>query len=353
MTAPPRAGRLATFASFATFASYWPWLTALALIPAMAFALTLGRYPLPAAEVATFAAALVGLVELPADRFDALWNLIVEIRLPRVLAAVLVGSALAVAGAAFQAVFRNPLVSPGLLGVLGGASFGAALGMTLALDWPAIQALSFVMGLAAVGFGVLVAALFGGLSILMLVLGGVISSGLFAALLSIVKYLADPDDTLPTIVYWLMGSLARADLDQIGWLAAPVVAGVVCLALMGRLLDALAMGDDEARSLGIPVHLVRAAVIILATLISALTVSVAGMVGWVGLIIPHIARLLVGPANHRLLPLSAGLGALFLLACDALARSAAVTELPIGIVTELVGIPVFLLVLHRVRRGWA
>ena len=331
----------------------WLHASMLALLPAIGFALTMGRYPLQVGDIGDFLLALVGLQQLPDARFDMLYNLIVEIRLPRILAAVLVGAALAVSGAAFQAVFRNPLVSPGLLGVLGGAAFGAALGMLLSLDWIGVQALSFVTGLAAVGFGVVVARMFGNLSIIMLVLGGVISSGLFAALLAIVKYLADPGNELPNIVYWLMGSLARAELGRMLWLGVPVLVGVIVLSCFGRVLDALSMGDDEARALGIRVDLVRYCVIFIATLISALTVSVAGMIGWVGLIIPHLARLLVGPTNHLLLPLSASLGALFLLLCDGIARTAVATEIPIGIITELVGIPAFILVLRRVRKGWA
>ena len=187
----------------------------------------------------------------------------------------------------------------------------------------------------------------------MLVLGGVISSALFSSLLSLVKYLADPYNQLPTIVYWLMGSLAMADLHQVAWLAPPMVLAMGLLLLCGRALDALSMGDDEALALGVPVTAIRATVIFAATLISALTVSLAGIIGWVGLIIPHIARLMVGPGNARLLPVSTLLGAIFLLAADALSRSLNTTEIPIGIVTELLGIPCFLLVLHRVRRGWA
>ena len=333
--------------------SVWLWGSVAALPLAMAGALTLGRLPVRLADILAFVQAAVGLGAMAPERFDDLYNLVMEIRLPRVLAAVLVGAALSVSGAAFQAVFRNPLVSPGLLGVLSAASFGAALGMVLALDWATIQWLSFVMGLLGVGFGVLVAGLFGRLPVLMLVLGGIVSSSLFSALLSIVMYVADPDNELPDIVYWLMGSLARADLAQAGWLALPVLTSIVLLSLMGRALDVLSMGDDEARALGLPVHFVRGAVIVLATLASALTVSVAGMIGWVGLIIPHVARLLVGPGNALLLPTSACLGGLFLLGCDVLARSLTAAEIPIGILTELVGIPVFLLVLHRVRRGWA
>jgi len=330
----------------------WLPCAALALLPAIFAALSVGRYPLPLADITGFILAATGLQPMDPAQFDTFYNLIIDIRLPRVLAALLVGASLAVSGAAYQAVFRNPLVSPGLLGALGGAAFGAALGMLILDNWLSVQILSFLMGMLAVGFGVLIATLFGRMSIIMLILGGVISGGLFAALLSIVKYLADPDDTLPAIVYWLMGSLARADLTQMGWLAVPVLAGIISLSLMGRLLDILAMGDDEARSLGVRVGVVRASVILIATLISTLTVSVAGMIGWVGLIVPHIARMLVGPGNMTLLPLSALLGALFLLLCDTLARSATAAEIPIGILTELIGVPVFLLVLNRVRKGW-
>lgn len=325
----------------------------MALGAAILLALTLGRYPLPLSELGHFLLAVAGLETLPAERFALLHNLIVNIRLPRVLAAALVGAALAVSGAAYQAVFRNPLVSPGLLGVLAGASFGAALGLLGSGHWLSVQVLAFAMGLAAVGIGLGVANLFGQASLVTLVLGGIISGALFSSLLSIVKYVADPYNQLPAIVYWLMGSLALADLKQVGWLSLPMLSGMAVLLGLGRALDALAMGDDEARSLGVPVAAVRYGVIAAATLVSALTVCLAGMIGWVGLIIPHIARLLVGPGNSRLLPVSSCLGGMFLLAADALARTVATTEIPVGIVTELLGIPAFVLVLKRARRGWA
>jgi iron complex transport system permease protein len=323
-----------------------------AIAAAFALSLAIGRYPLPVDDIGHFFLAALGLETMEAERFGLLHNLIVNIRLPRVLAAMLVGASLATSGAAYQAVFRNPLVSPGLLGVLAGASFGAALGLMLSGSWLLTQTLSFAMGLLAVGIGLGIANLFGRASLVMLVLGGIISGALFSSLLSIVKYVADPYNQLPAIVYWLMGSLALADLHQIGWVAIPMLLGMAVLIALGRALDALAMGDDEARSLGVPVTAVRYVVIAAATMVSALTVSIAGMIGWVGLIIPHIARLIVGSGNMRLLPVSACLGAIFLLAADALARTVATTEIPIGIVTELLGIPVFLLVLHRVRRGW-
>lgn len=333
----------------------WPrWLAPpLLALAATVLALSVGRYPLPAWETLRFLAATAGLTSMEPDRYALLHNLIVEIRLPRVLAAILVGASLSVSGAAYQALFRNPLVSPGLLGVLAGASAGAALGIILGGNWLLVQASAFLTGLAAVGIGVGIAHLFGGGSLVMLILGGILSGALFTSLLSVVKYLADPYNQLPAIVYWLMGSLGQVNLNDMAWAAVPMAGGIAVLCLLGRALDALAMGDEEAQALGIPVKAVRLATIAAATLVSALTVSIAGMIGWIGLIVPHIARLLVGPGNARLLPAAASLGAAFLLFADGLARNLFATELPIGIVTELLGIPVFLIVLSRVRKGWA
>lgn len=332
----------------------WPrrLVAPLLALAATLLALSVGRYPLPPFETLHFLAALAGLVDMEPARYVLLHNLIVEIRLPRVLAAILVGASLSVSGASYQALFRNPLVSPGLLGVLAGASAGAALGLILGGNWLLVQASAFLTGLAAVGIGVGIAHLFGGGSLVMLILGGILSGALFTALLSVVKYLADPYNQLPAIVYWLMGSLGQVNLADMSWAAVPMVAGIVLLCFFGRALDALAMGDDEAQALGVPVRTVRLVTIATATLISALTVSIAGMIGWIGLIVPHIARLLVGPGNAKLLPAAASLGAAFLLCADTLARNLFTTELPIGIVTELLGIPVFLFVLSRVRRGW-
>lgn len=326
-------------------------LLLLTLLGTMLASLSLGRYPLPPGEVLHFLLHQLGLGELEAQRQVLLHNLIVDIRLPRVLTAVLVGAALSISGAAYQAVFRNPLVSPGLLGVLPGAAAGAALGLVFSDSWWIMQVAAFATGFLAVAIGVGIAGLFGG-SLVMLVLGGIISGALFTALLSLVKYVADPYNQLPAIVYWLMGSLATADLPDLARVAIPMGLGILLLASLGRALDALSMGDDEAATLGLPIRSVRYGVIALATLISALTVSLAGVIGWVGLLVPHIARLITGPGNRLLLPASALLGAIFLLLADGLARNLAETEIPIGIVTELLGIPAFLLVLHRARKGW-
>jgi len=325
-------------------------LAALAAI--MTVALSVGRYGLGMGEILRFLAARAHMVSPDPARDDLLRNIILDIRLPRILAAAVIGAALSVAGAAYQSVFRNPLASPGLLGALGGASFGAALALILGLSWAFVQGFAFLGGVGAVALGVGVAGLFGAASTITLILGGMISGAFFTAALSILKYAADPYDQLPAIVYWLMGSLAGLNLTQILWTAPLMLAGMAGLALLGRPLDALAMGEDEARGLGVPVAALRYGAIALATFISALSVSLSGMIGWIGLFAPHFARLLVGPGNVRLLPASALVGAIFLVGADILARSVARTEIPIGIVTELLGIPAFILVLRRARRGW-
>lgn len=323
-----------------------------ALLATLLLALGVGRYPLPPADILAYLASMLGLVDLPPERADLLHNLLVEIRLPRVLGAALIGAALSASGASFQAIFRNPLVSPGILGVLGGASFGAALGVLISGHWLVVQLAAFVMGVVAVSLGVLIANLYGRASIIVLVLGGMISGAFFSALLSLVKYAADPTDRLPAIVYWLMGSLGALDLSQLIFASAPIVVGVALLCALGRALDAMTMGDDEAASLGVPVTAVRYGVIGLATLISSLSVSLAGMIGWIGLVVPHVARLLIGPLNSRLIPASALLGAIFLILADCLSRTIAYAEIPIGVITELLGVPAFILVLRHARRGW-
>jgi len=315
--------------------------------------LTIGRYPLTLGEIGQFFGATAHLTSIPSAKYDLLHNVIIEIRMPRIIAAGFIGAALSVSGAAFQATFRNPLVSPGLMGVLGGAGFGAALGILWSGQPIVIESLAFAGGLIAVMLGIGIAHVFGTASLITLVLGGLISGAFFTSALSLLKYLADPYEQLPAIVYWLMGSLGNADLAQAMWLTLPILTGIVVLIWLGRALDALAMGEDEARSLGVPVETVRYGVIAMATLISALSVSTVGMIGWVGLVVPHFSRLVVGPCNTRLLPASALFGAIFLIGADIISRSLIRTEIPIGIITELLGIPAFILVLHRVRKGWA
>jgi len=330
------------------FAALLGGLVALALL-----SLGIGRYGIPPNELLRFTLSLASDVPLvEPGRYEELRNVVFNVRLPRVLAAILIGGGLSVSGAAFQAMFRNPLVSPGLLGVLAGASFGAALAMLLGDRWILVQAGAFVGGLAAVFLSLGLARIYRTDSLLMLVLGGIISTGLFTSMLSIVKALADPYNQLPAIVFWLMGRLSAVDATTVFALCAPILAGMAMLVLLGKALNALSMGDEEAGTLGVNVPVVRTAVILAATFVSALTVSMAGMIPWIGLVIPHVARLLVGPDNRLLLPGSALLGAVFLLIVDDLARVSFTVEVPIGVATELIGIPLFILVLRHGRAGW-
>lgn len=314
-------------------------------------ALLLGRYDLSPAEGGYALLALVGLV----DRHmvdPTLLALIAEVRAPRVMAAILIGASLALTGAAFQALFMNPLVSPGVLGVLSGAAFGAALGMLMFEHWLWIQTTAFVFGLVAVGVALWLAKHGEISSLTLLVLGGMISAALFSSFLSIVKYVADPYNTLPAIVYWLMGSLAVLDVQTLTWVAPLMVAGIVLLSLFGHALNVLSMGDDEAHALGFDVKRTRNMVIVLATFLGAATVVLGGIIGWVGLVIPHLVRLLFGADNRLLLPASALLGGTYLVLVDGIARLALSVEIPLGILTALIGLPVFAWALRRVHKGW-
>ena len=330
------------------------WISSLLLLLCITVlvSLTLGKYPIALAEMCTYVASSCGFGSMDSQRSALLHNILVDIRMPRILAAVLIGAALSVSGAAFQSMFINPLVSPSLLGVLSGASFGAALGMIVSNNWLVVQASSFLFGLLAVLLSVGVARLYQGDRLLMLLLGGIISGALFTSLLSIVKYLADPYNQLPAIVYWLMGGLTMVDTKTLLFASMPIGLGVLVIVLLSPYLNILSMGDDEAKTMGVNVSLIRMILIFFATLISALTVVLGGMIGWVGLIIPHVARMLVGPDNRLLLPVGALLGALYLVFVDDISRLIFNVEIPLGIVTSLVGIPFFALVLKNAKKGW-
>lgn len=317
--------------------------------------LALGRYEI---DLSTLMQLLLwkvlGIGTAPHD-VTLLSNIVFDIRLPRILAVVLVGAALSVSGGAFQAMFINPLVSPGILGVLAGASFGAALGIMISKNWLGVQLFAFLFGFVAVLVALGVAKIYGrnGSQTILLVLGGVISSSLFSALLSVVKFVADPYNKLPTIVYWLMGSFSSVDMKMVASVAIPLLLSTVVLSLMGKYLNVLSLGDEDAKALGVRVTWVRNSAILLATLLSTLTVVVAGMIGWVGLIIPHIARFLVGADNRVLLPMCALLGATFLVIVDTLCRTSMSIEIPIGIATSLIGIPIFVFALRNAKKGFA
>lgn len=277
------------------------------------------------------------------------------VRMPRIVAAVLVGGALAAAGAAYQALFRNPMVSPDLLGASGGAGVGAALGILLAWNTAAVQLVAFALGLGAVlvTYAVGTAVGRGRESTLTLVLTGIVVSSLCSALISLTKYVADPENKLPQITFWLLGGLDTVTIrDNLLPIVIPIVVGMIPLLVLRWRLNVLSFGDEEAASMGVNPRVVKAFVIIGATSMTAASVSAAGMVGWVGLVVPHAARMLVGPDARRALPVSALLGAIFLLTVDDIVRSVLTTEVPLGILTALVGAPFFLLILARGRRAW-
>lgn len=326
----------------------------LLLMATALFMLLWGQYPI---DMPTFGAYLqmkfTSAQTLDSATFSLIDNIIMEIRLPRVLLAILIGASLAISGAVFQAMFVNPLVSPGILGVLAGASFGAACGMLVSENWFIVQTMAFAFGFIAVGFAVLVGSMVSSTrSSVMLVLGGVISGSLFTSLLSVVKYVADPYSTLPAIVYWLMGSLSMAQLNEVLGVAVPIVLSIAGMIFMSKYFDLLSLGDEEAKALGVNVKRIRIIAIVLATLASSLAVVMAGIIGWVGLIIPHIIRMAVGPSHRLLLPLSAIIGGAFLLLADAVSRLALSVEIPIGILTSLIGIPIFIIVLKNARAAW-
>ncbi|MGH6945993.1 MAG: FecCD family ABC transporter permease [Kiloniellales bacterium] len=327
---------------------------------------------LPAMAVAlvalAFAALAIGPYPLTLDETIAiLWQrvfhlsqsqtqpeiVLFSIRLPRIVAAVTVGGALGAAGAAYQGLFRNPLVSPDILGVSSGASLGAVTGIFLSLPVIAIQGFAFLGGLVAVAVVTAIgAAVRNRDTVLVLVLAGVIVGALAGAGTSLLKVLADPYDQLPAITFWLLGSLAGIKgLDVMGALPAVLIA-LVPMALLRWRINVLALGDEEARSLGVDAQRLRFGVVGCATLMTAAVVSISGVVGWVGLVIPHIARMIVGPNFGTLLPASVLLGAVYLLAVDTLARTIAATEVPLGILTAIVGAPVFIWLLAWGRRSW-
>jgi len=316
----------------------------------LALALAVGPFPLHAADVMATLRRLLGL----ADAAPAPGEIVLtRVRLPRVAAAAVVGAALSGAGACYQTLFRNPLVSPDILGVSTGAGLGAVVGILLSLPVAGIQALAFAGGLATVACVYLIAAALRGHDrTLVLVLSGVVMGALAGACISLVKILADPYDQLQAITFWLLGSLAGVKLDDLAMAVPLVLVGLVPLVLLRWRIGVLALGDDEARALGIDVTRMRGLVIVAATLMTASVVAVSGVIGWVGLMIPHIARILVGPNFARLLPAAMLLGASFMLVVDMLARSIARVETPLGILTALLGGPFFLWLLARGSRTW-
>ncbi len=322
----------------------------LVLVCAIMVALAYGPFPLKVEDVVRAAKRLSG------DDMGAVTSgeiVFMRVRLPRVAGDIVVGAALSGAGSVYQTLFRNPLVSPDILGVSTGAGLGAVMGILLSLPVLGIQACAFLGGIATVLLVYLISSsLRGHDRTLVLVLSGVVIGSLAGACISLVKILADPYDQLPAITFWLLGSLAGIKLSDLAIAAPLVLLGIVPLVLERWSIGVMSLGDDEARALGVDVGPLRAVVIAAATLMTASVVAISGVIGWVGLMMPHIARMLVGPNFNRALPASMLLGSAFMLVVDTLARSLARVETPVGILTAVLGAPFFLWLLARGRRSW-
>lgn len=309
-------------------------------LAAVIAALASGRYGLSLTQIAN---SLTGSEALSPTAQSVLMN----VRIPRIVLALAAGAGLSAAGAAFQSIFSNPLATPDTLGVASGSAFGAVLAILLGMDVLGIQLTGFAMGLVAVALVYTVSGIRGSRSILMLILSGLVIAALFSALISLVKYAADPQDVLPAVTFWMMGSLSGANREAL-YLGVPViVVGCAVIYALRWKLNALALPEYEARSLGISVWKLRILAVVAGTLVSAAVVSLCGLIGWVGLLIPHFVRLIVGADNRRLVPASLIYGAFFLLVCDTAARSMGAMEIPVSILTAIVGAPVFLFLLRR------
>jgi iron complex transport system permease protein len=311
------------------------------------FSMYIGRYPITLDELFHFI--------FTNDHYDSnLPVILLNIRLPRIISAIAIGGALSIAGAAYQGMFRNPMVSPDILGVTSGAGLGASAAILYSFPLIIVQLFSFIGGLSSVFLAVSVSRCISKSknAILILVLSGMVISSLCGAMLSMIKYVADPDDKLPAITYWLMGSLSDIKMSDLYIVLPIILIGSVPLILVGWQLNILSFGDDEAKSLGINTSLLRTIVIICASLVTASVVSISGIIGWVGLIIPHITRMIVGPNHQVLIPASFLCGSIFLLLVDNIVRSISAVEIPIGILTAIIGTPFFIFFLNKSKLSW-
>lgn len=311
--------------------------------------LGVGRYSLGLAQTISILLSPFTGTDIPPMEASVIW----EIRLPRILLAMAAGAALASAGVAFQSLFGNPLATPDTLGVSSGASFGAVLALMFGMNIVGVQIMALVFGLFSVTLTWSFSRTKKGSSIVMLVLSGIVISALFEALISLIKYVADPEQVLPTITYWLMGSLASVNLPNLS-IGIPLIAvGVSVILLLRWRLNILEFGEDEAKSLGINLTALRLTVVIASTMVTASCVSMCGKVGWVGLLIPHISRMLRGSNNKDVVPTCISVGAIFVLLVDTFARSATEAEIPISILTAIIGAPFFISLLRKTGGGWS
>ena len=325
----------------------------LLLVVAMVASLSVGRYSVGIADLSTIALGWLGIGPGRDGVPESAWRVVELVRVPRMLIGGFVGAGLALSGAALQGVFRNPLVDPHVIGVSSGAAFGGAAAILLGLGALALWSMAFAAGLGALVLVVMMSRKDGGASVLMLVLSGVVVSALFSALVSLATYFADPNDTLPAIVFWLMGSFASATPERALYMLPIIAVFAAPLLLMRFRINILSLGDEEAKALGLDVQSTRWLALCCVTGITAASVANSGIVGWVGLVVPHFARAIVGPDHRVLLPAAALLGASYMLLVDLMARSLVPAEIPLGVLTAVVGAPVFMLLLRRSHtEGW-
>ena len=310
----------------------------------------MGRYPVaPVDVIKTILSPFIPSLAVSPQVTSIVFN----IRLPRIIAALVVGASLAVAGASFQGIFQNPLVSPDLLGVSQGAAFGAAIAILLNMGNFFIQLSAFVFGIISVAITYVISKSYKAGGILLLVLSGTAVSAFFNALVSGAKFMADPYDKLPQIVYWLMGSLSSVNFDKLAMIVIPLIVGIAVIMILRWHLNVLSMGDEEAQSLGLNPNNLRILIITACTLVTSAAVSISGIIGWVGLVVPHMTRIIVGPDHKILLPASLSIGASFLLLIDNISRTAISIEVPIGILTAIIGVPIFLYLLRKGYSEWS
>ena len=320
-----------------------------ALLASVWLSLSLGRFQVPPEQALRILCARLLPLRETWDRSMA--NVVLNVRLPRVLASVFVGSALSASGCTYQSIFKNPLVSPEFLGVSSGAGIGAAAAILLSLPALLISVFAFVGGIVAVLLTVSIPALIKNRSNIMLVLSGIIVGSALSSVFGFIKYVADPDTQLAPIIYWTMGSFAYIQLSDLLAVLAVIVFPAALLVIMAWWIDVLSLGEAEAQSLGANVHLVRSLVIICATLLTAGSVCIAGTIGWVGLVVPHLCRLIAGSSNRRLIPLCALVGGLFMLLVDTLTRIVGIGEMPVSVLTGIIGAPFYCWLLYRQRRA--
>jgi iron complex transport system permease protein len=315
------------------------------LLGVMLVSLLLGRFSISVRECIGILASKVFPVEPYWTQVQD--NMLWLVRVPRIGIAVLVGMALSVAGTSYQCIFRNPMAAPDILGASTGAAFGAALAILMGCSNTEITAWAFLSSIACVALVLLCAKICRGNPIVNLVLAGIMIGSLFSASTSYLKLIADPHNTLPAITYWMMGSIAGANMAKLQYVWIPMLIALVPIVVLRWKINLLTMDDEEAKTMGINTGRVRVIVIICATLLTAASVSVSGMIGWVGLVIPHLARRMVGNDCRILIPTAGLTGGIFLLLVDDVARNLYTTELPLGILTAFVGAPFFIYLMAR------